>query len=69
MKIPVYHVYPLGDLIEHELEGTECICGPCTVAVLHANLIIEVQVIHHSLDGREQKNDEGPGESLRGPRA
>jgi hypothetical protein len=22
------HVYPLGDLIEHELEGFDCPCGP-----------------------------------------
>jgi hypothetical protein len=42
------HTYPLGDLIEHELTGTGCACGPDVIPSGPVR-----QVIHHSLDGRE----------------
>lgn len=41
------HVWPIDDYIEHELEGTDCVCGPQVEQNLH------LLVIHNSLDGRE----------------
>ncbi len=43
--LPMVHVYPLDDLIEHFVEDPEsCQCQP---------MIRNGVVIHHSLDGRE----------------
>lgn len=42
------HVYPVNDLVEHELEGDDCVCGPTTEFVEGGKV-----VVHHSLDGRE----------------
>lgn len=44
----VVHTYPVADLIEHELEGDDCVCGPDIVFSEGGH-----QVVHHSLDGRE----------------
>ena len=44
----VCHVYPVDDLIEHERQGDECICGPDVYYVEGTKI-----VTHHSLDGRE----------------
>lgn len=43
------HVWPTGDLIEHETDGAACPCGPALEE--HGNGV--VMVTHHSLDGRE----------------
>jgi hypothetical protein len=42
------HAYPLDDLIDHELEGDECLCGPAVLFEAGGQVIV-----HHSLDGRE----------------
>lgn len=42
----MYHVYPIRDLIEHELEGTDC---PCNPKIDIENML----VIHESMDRRE----------------
>lgn len=42
------HVYPLDDLIEHEVEGTCCPCG-VRVDWSHA----EAVVLHRALNGRK----------------
>ena len=47
--LDVRHVYPVGDDIDHELQGTECVCGPQMILEGGARLV----VVHHSLDGRE----------------
>lgn len=44
----VLHVLPVNDLIEHEDEGDECVCGPDVTFVEGGKVIT-----HHSLDGRE----------------
>lgn len=44
----VQHVYPVNDLVEHELEGDDCVCGP-TVEFVDGGSV----VVHHSLDNRE----------------
>lgn len=47
------HVYPSGDLIEHDTSGEDCACGPTTEAVMRNDGSNGWLVIHHSLDGRE----------------
>jgi len=50
-----YHVYPVNDLKEHNLEGTDCPCEP-TIEISGAALII----IHNAFDFRdlaEELND------------
>lgn len=42
------HVYPLNDLVEHDTESDDCVCGPECEFVEGG-----VVVSHHSLDGRE----------------
>ncbi len=41
-----YHVYPVNDLKEHELEGTDCWC--------HPDVVDGCVVVHNSFDGREE---------------
>jgi hypothetical protein len=47
------HTYPTNDLMEHELEGEDCPCGPEVVPVPREDGSMGWQVVHHSLDGRE----------------
>lgn len=47
------HVYPTDDLIEHELVGDGCVCGPQPEAVKCDDGSVEWIIAHHSLDGRE----------------
>jgi hypothetical protein len=48
------HTYPVNDLIEHDTDSGDCLCGPATEPVPLDDGTIGWQVIHHSLDGREQ---------------
>jgi hypothetical protein len=47
----VIHVYPVNDWIEHETEGTMCICEPRIDWQLGI-------VVHNSADGRELREKE-----------
>lgn len=47
------HTFPVIDLIDHDTDGSDCICGPTTVPVPRDDGSIGWQVVHHSLDGRE----------------
>lgn len=47
------HVYPVDDLIEHELDGDDCPCGPRTDPVKRDDGSVGWVIVHHSLDGRE----------------
>lgn len=47
------HVYPVADLIEHDVEGGDCPCGPRTTPVERDDGSIGWVITHHSLDGRE----------------
>ena len=49
-----YHVYPTGDLIEHEATGDGCPCGPALEAVPRDDGSYGWLLTHHSLDGREK---------------
>lgn len=53
--MPVMHVLPVRDLIDHEDEGVDCPCGPDVEWVIGAAGAHEKIVIHHSLDGRERE--------------
>lgn len=47
------HVYPTNDLIIHDTDTEDCICGPEIVAIEHDDGSIGWLIVHHSLDGRE----------------
>lgn len=47
------HVLPVGDLIEHEDTGEDCLCGPTVEPVEREDGSYGWLIIHHSLDGRE----------------
>lgn len=48
------HVYPLNDIVEHELEGDGCVCGPTPEIVEGPDGEDEWVLTHHALDGRER---------------
>lgn len=47
------HVLPVGDLIEHDDVGDDCVCGP-TVECVPGDRGDGWLIIHNSLDGRER---------------
>lgn len=47
------HVYPTGDLVAHDTETDDCICGPTMEAVPNEDGSYGWLSVHHSLDGRE----------------
>ena len=49
------HVVPVGDLVEHDTAGGECICGPSAEAVFREDGSAGWLMTHHSLDGREAR--------------
>lgn len=49
----VVHVTPVGDLIEHETLGDDCVCQPTPRLVACADGSDGWVMTHHSLDGRE----------------
>lgn len=48
------HVMPINDLIEHDRDGDDCLCGPTTQAAFRDDGSCAWMIVHHSLDGREQ---------------
>jgi hypothetical protein len=52
--VAIVHVSPVGDLIEHDLESDDCVCGP-DFELVHGDAGDGWVVKHHSLDGRELK--------------
>ena len=48
------HVYPHADLIDHDTDSSDCICGPEVEAVFRNDGSNGWLVSHHSLDGRER---------------
>lgn len=47
------HVLPIGDLIDHDSKGDECVCGPTSQPVKRDDGSVGWLVVHHSLDRRE----------------
>lgn len=48
------HVFPVGDLVEHDTDTEDCVCGPTTEPVERDDGSFGWLIVHHSLDGREQ---------------
>lgn len=48
-KNKMIHVYPINDLEQHDLEGTQCKCNPQVIIEPNA----EIMIVHNSFDGRE----------------
>jgi hypothetical protein len=48
------HAYPVNDLIEHDTESDNCVCGPTQRPVKRDDGSVGWVVTHHSLDGREK---------------
>ena len=55
------HVYPVDDLVDHDTDGTPCICGATTEAVFRDDGSNGWLVTHHSLDGREHHEPDRHG--------
>jgi hypothetical protein len=51
------HVYPVNDLVEHDTNSGDCVCGPTNEPVERDDGSIAYVIVHHSLDGREQYED------------
>jgi hypothetical protein len=49
---------PVNDLVEHDTDGGDCVCGPETQPVQRDGGGIAYVIVHHSLDGREQAEQE-----------
>lgn len=43
------HVWPDHDVIDHDLNSDECICGPLVEYYTHDNLPDDVVIIHYCL--------------------
>lgn len=48
------HVYPVGDLIQHDTDSDDCVCGPTTKPLKRDDGPCDWLIVHHSLDGRER---------------
>lgn len=53
------HVYPERDLVEHDTDSDECVCGPTVEAVPDDEGGFGWLLLHHSLDGRELTEPQG----------
>lgn len=47
------HIFPVGDLLEHDTESEDCVCGATPEAVKREDGSVGWLVTHHSLDGCE----------------
>ena len=47
------HTYPSRDILDHELEGDDCPCGPTATPIKAETGEMNWHILHHSLDGRE----------------
>lgn len=50
----IVHTYPVNDLVEHETEGDDCVCGVTIEPVEREDGSFGWHILHHSLDGRER---------------
>jgi hypothetical protein len=48
-----HHVYPVDDLLAHDLDGDDCACLPVTEPVERDDGSMGWLVIHNAWDGRE----------------
>lgn len=57
MLTGTWHVYPANDLIYHDASGGDCVCIPRVEAVKRDDGSVGWVAVHHSLDGRELKEE------------
>ena len=48
------HVHPVADIVEHDTDGEDCVCGPAAEAIFREDGSTGWVITHHSLDGRER---------------
>lgn len=53
MSGDTWHVYPVNDLIDHDIESDECPCGPRVEPVERDDGTVGWVLVHHSLDEAE----------------
>jgi hypothetical protein len=58
------HVYPTKDLIEHDTDSEDCICGPTVEACEREDGSYGWLLTHHSMDGREFAEPDYSGPSM-----
>lgn len=60
-RLDVAHVVPANDLIEHSWQTREadCVCGPSSQPIKRDDGSVGWVITHHSLDGREAREQEG----------
>jgi hypothetical protein len=49
------HVVPVDDLVEHNTDGEDCVCGPTIEPLELDDGSMGWVITHHSLDNREAK--------------
>ena len=47
------HVWPEDDLVDHDVEGDECVCGVTSEPVERVDGSFGWVTVHHALDSRE----------------
>lgn len=47
----VVHCYPVDDLVEHDLETLDCVCGPSTENVIDDDGEDAWLIMHYPLEG------------------
>jgi hypothetical protein len=53
--VATVHCYPVADLVEHNTDSEDCVCGPDVEPVFRADGSNGWLISHHSLDGRERQ--------------
>ena len=53
MIMATVHVFPVNDIIEHNTDTDDCVCGPTAEPVIDDDGSCGWVIVHHSLDGRE----------------
>jgi hypothetical protein len=62
-----WHVYPVNDLIEHDTDTDECVCGPVVEPVERDDGSFGWLLRHNTLDGREiRENRQAFADALAG---
>lgn len=60
-----WHVYPSGDVIDHDTDGSDCPCGTTTEVVPREDGSVGWLILHHSMDGREFAEPDYVGPPMR----
>lgn len=53
MSPEAVHVFPLGDIIDHDTEGMGCECLPVLTVTEELDQSLRWIILHNALDGRQ----------------